>query len=123
MGRRPRPRGIEPMGRAVLPYLGLAGLFAAMLWSVTFATLPPADYSFCNETEIKTVDPAIVTGQPEGRIVWNLYEGLTRWDPHDLHPVPGAAERWEISPDQRTYTFYLRENARWSDGSPVTADD
>lgn len=97
--------------------LGLVG------WSVSFGTLPPADLSFGNGTEIKTVDPALVSGAPEGRVVTALFEGLTAWDPQDLHPVPGVAERWTISPDGATYTFFLRENARWSDGSPVTTDD
>ncbi|MBX7168155.1 MAG: peptide ABC transporter substrate-binding protein [Pirellulales bacterium] len=111
------------MGRALVPTAAAAMLAGAMLWAVSFATLPQADFTFCNETEIKTVDPAIVTGQPEGRIVSSLYEGLTRWDPKDLHPIPGVAERWEISPDQLTYRFYLRNDALWSDGTPVTADD
>ena len=44
-------------------------------------------------------------------------------DPHDLHPVPGVATRWDISPDGRTYTFFLRPGARWSNGEPVTAAD
>ena len=41
----------------------------------------------------------------------------------DLHPVPGVAESWEISPDQLTYLFHLRAGARWSNGAPVTAQD
>jgi oligopeptide transport system substrate-binding protein len=41
----------------------------------------------------------------------------------DGHPVPGAAESWEISPDATVYTFHLRKNAVWSNGDPVTAHD
>jgi oligopeptide transport system substrate-binding protein len=37
--------------------------------------------------------------------------------------LPGVAERWDISDDKLVYTFHLRSDARWSDGSPVTADD
>src|SRR5690606_14316791 len=40
-----------------------------------------------------------------------------------LEPVPGVAERWEIAPDGKRYTFHLRKTARWSDGRPVTAHD
>src|SRR5205823_1403508 len=50
-------------------------------------------------------------------------EGLTQYDPRDLHPVPAVAERWEVSPDGLEYTFHLRADARWSDGAPVTAAD
>ncbi|MBM3264619.1 MAG: peptide ABC transporter substrate-binding protein [candidate division Zixibacteria bacterium] len=38
-------------------------------------------------------------------------------------PIPAAAERYESSPDGKTWTFYLRPNAKWSDGRPVTAED
>jgi oligopeptide transport system substrate-binding protein len=52
-----------------------------------------------------------------------LFEGLVAEDPRDLHPVPGVAESWDISPDGLEYTFHLRANARWSNGDPVTAPD
>jgi oligopeptide transport system substrate-binding protein len=52
-----------------------------------------------------------------------LFEGLVTEDPVDLHPVPGVAERWEISPDGLLYTFHLRATAKWSNGDPVTATD
>ena len=41
----------------------------------------------------------------------------------DLHPIPGGAESWDISPDQKIYTFHLRKNARWSNGDSLTARD
>ncbi len=101
----------------------LAAFVAAVVWAVSFGTLPQADFTFSNGSEIKTVDPAIVTGQPEGRVIRGLFEGLCAWDPQTLEPIPGVAESWETSPDGRTYTFHLRDDARWSDGSPVTAAD
>jgi oligopeptide transport system substrate-binding protein len=76
-----------------------------------------------NASEPEDLDPQIVTGVPEHRLLMSLFEGLVTEDPYDLHPVPGVAERWDISPDGRTYTFYLRKNARWSNGDPVTARD
>ena len=76
-----------------------------------------------NGTEPADLDPQIVTGAPESRIVLGLFEGLTRYDPTTLEPLPGVAERWELAEDGITYTFFLREDARWSDGVPVTADD
>lgn len=110
-------------GRSLFPYLAAALGVGAMAYAVSFGTLPPADFTFVNGTEIKSVDPARITGQPEGRIVFALFEGLVNWHPKTLAPVPGVAERWEISDDGLRYTFYLRPDARWSDGSPVTADD
>ncbi len=109
--------------RRYLGYAIAAACAGLMAWAVSFGTLPPADFTFCNGDEVKTVDPAISTGQPEGRIIWALFEGLCRWHPETLEPIPGVAERWELSDDKRTYTFFLRREARWSDGTPVTAHD
>jgi len=75
-----------------------------------------------NNAEIQTLDPGIARGVPEHRVQIGLYEGLLNYHPETSEPIPGAAERWEVSPDQRTYTFHLRE-CRWSDGKPVTARD
>ena len=103
---------------------------AGMIWSIDASRLPPADLTFNNSTEIKTVDPALVNGQPEGRIVNALFEGLVRLSPQERLPVtggpkewPGVAESWEVSADGRTYTFHLRKDAKWSNGDPVTAED
>lgn len=74
-------------------------------------------------SEIGDLDPHLITNIAEMEIASTLFEGLVTEDPLDLHPVPGVAERWEISADQLTYTFHLRANARWSDGTPVTAAD
>jgi len=76
-----------------------------------------------NGAEPQDVDSQIVTGVPEDHIITALFEGLVSEDPHDLHPVPGVAERWEVSRDARTYTFHLRKNAQWSNGTRVTAQD
>lgn len=83
----------------------------------------PADLVIINGPEPESLDPAIQTGQADGRIVGSLFEGLTRYDPVTANPQPGLAARWEISPDQRAYTFFLRTNAAWSTGEPITADD
>jgi len=74
-----------------------------------------------NGAEPETLDPALISGQPEGRIAKSLFEGLTRFDKFGV-PVAGIAERWDVSADGLVYTFHLRD-AQWSDGSPVTAQD
>lgn len=111
------------MTRIVFALAAVGLLVAGVAWAVSLGSLPPADLTFSNESEIKTVDPALVTGQPEGRIIRALFEGLVNLDPRTLEPIPGVAERWEISEDGLVYTFHLRDEARWSDGTPVTADD
>ncbi len=69
------------------------------------------------------LDPHLIIGLPDINVASSLFEGLVAEDPVDLHPVPGVAERWEISADGLTYIFHLRANARWSNGEPVTAQD
>lgn len=78
---------------------------------------------FGNGTEPEGLDPHIVTGVPENRIVSALFEGLVTKNPETLEVEPGVAETWEISEDGTLYTFHLRDNARWTNGDPVTAVD
>ncbi len=76
-----------------------------------------------NGSEPQGLDPHIVTGLPEHHIIQALFEGLVVKNPHTLEVEPGVAESWDVSEDGRTYTFHLRENARWSNGDPITAED
>lgn len=76
-----------------------------------------------NGAEPQELDPHLVSGVPEHRLLSALFEGLVDLDPATLEPIPGAAERWTVSPDGLVYTFYLRKDARWSNGQPVTAQD
>ena len=71
----------------------------------------------------QTFDPAFAAAPPDTDVVRALFEGLTDYDPVTLAPVPGVAMRWESSPDARVWTFYLREDAKWSNGENVTATD
>jgi oligopeptide transport system substrate-binding protein len=80
-------------------------------------------FRYGNGTEPQDIDPQVVTGVPEHHVIEALYEGLVTPDPKDLHPVPGLASSWEVSPDGLVYTFHLRDNLEWSDGSPITTDD
>ena len=72
--------------------------------------------------EINTIDPAL-NDKTYGYIYINhAFEGLLSKD-REGNIIGGTAERWDISEDNLTYTFYLRDNAKWSDGQEVTADD
>lgn len=75
-----------------------------------------------NGAEPQSLDPHKVEGVPESQIIYQLFEGLVSVD-SDGNEQPGIAERWEHSPDFKTWTFYLRPNVKWSNGDPVTASD
>ena len=76
-----------------------------------------------NGGEPSALDPQLVTGVLEFRLMLALFEGLVGYDPETLEPRPAIAERWDVSPDGLRYTFFLRKNARWSDGRAITAED
>jgi oligopeptide transport system substrate-binding protein len=71
----------------------------------------------------QTFDPAYAAAPPDTDLVRAIFEGLTDYDPQTLAPVPAVATRWESSDEGRTWTFHLREDARWSNGETVTAKD
>lgn len=73
--------------------------------------------------DLADLDPQRAAGLTDYNVLSALFEGLVSEDPTDLHPVPGVAQSWEVSPDGLTYTFVLRESAKWSDGGPVVAQD
>ncbi len=111
-------------------YRTLAGLIAVLaagllLAGLSFSTsaLPPAQVRFVNGVEPNTLDPHLLTGQPDGRIATALFEGLTRSEAKSMRPAPGVASSWEISDDGLRYAFRLRQDSSWSDGVPVTAAD
>lgn len=68
------------------------------------------------------LNPAITTQGGVHAICGTIFSGLVAQD-FDLNPVPDLAERWDISADGRTYTFYLAPNAVFHDGVPVTSED
>lgn len=84
---------------------------------------PRADLVLFNGPEAESLDPHILTGQPDGRISAGLFEGFTRFDPRTGKAIPGLASHWEISDGGRRYTFHVRREARWSTGEPITAPD
>lgn len=72
--------------------------------------------------EPETLDPALNTAVDGGIVIINCFEGLVRLDDNG-QPAPGVAESWDVSEDNLTYTFHLRKDAKFSDGTPVTAKD
>jgi oligopeptide transport system substrate-binding protein len=70
--------------------------------------------------EPATLDPRLAEDNAALALALELFEGLTA-EAADGSIVPGAADAWRVSKDGRTWTFRLRENLRWSDGTPLTA--
>ncbi|GAA4440472.1 peptide ABC transporter substrate-binding protein [Bremerella cremea] len=114
--------------RGLFPYVIPLVFVVALFFAFRMGSLPPADFTFSNGTEIQSVDPAKSTGAPEGRIIDAIFEGLYRklpdpTSPDDMVPLPGMAKSHDLSEDLKTYTFHMREGAKWTNGEPVTAYD
>jgi oligopeptide transport system substrate-binding protein len=71
--------------------------------------------------EPETIDPTINTTVDGAAYINHVFEGLMKLDP-DGNIVEGTAESYEVSEDGLVYTFKIRDNAKWSDGTPFTAD-
>ncbi|MBK9625961.1 MAG: peptide ABC transporter substrate-binding protein [Rhodocyclaceae bacterium] len=75
-----------------------------------------------NGAEPATLDPGRVQGRPESNLTVELFEGLVSQDANGK-VIGGVAEKWESKEGGKVWLFTLRKNAKWSDGSPVTAGD
>ncbi|MEN7342079.1 MAG: peptide ABC transporter substrate-binding protein [Pseudomonadota bacterium] len=75
-----------------------------------------------NLAEPTTLDPAQAEGLTTNNVMRDLFEGLLR-ESRDGEREPGVAASWEILDDGKTYLFQLREDARWSNGDPLVAED
>ncbi|HHW7508177.1 TPA: ABC transporter substrate-binding protein [Mannheimia haemolytica] len=75
-----------------------------------------------NASEPSSFDPHKIEGVPESQVAYQLFEGLVTKD-SDGNIQPGVAESWENTPDYKTWTFKLRQDAKWSNGDAVTAHD
>src|SRR6266853_6164971 len=84
---------------------------------------PDADLVVINGAEPESLDPAVITGEADGRVALEMFAGLTRYNPTDATPIPDLAESWDLSADGKVYTFHLRTNAVWSTSEPITAHD
>lgn len=74
-------------------------------------------------SEPSDLDPHTVTGLGEAKLVQAMFDPLVSFEPGTLAPVPALAASWDVSPDGLVYTFHLRPDAKWSDGTTLTAQD
>jgi peptide/nickel transport system substrate-binding protein len=73
--------------------------------------------------DVQTLNPFVAQDEENFRI-WALnWDLLVNFSPEDVSPAPGIAESWDISKDKKTVTFHLLEDAKWSDGEPITSKD
>lgn len=82
-----------------------------------------SELRWSNGKRPKTLDPVFAAAPPETDLARALFDGLTEIDPLTLQTIPSIAEKWEHSDDWRTWRFYIREDALWTNGQPVTASD
>ena len=73
-------------------------------------------------SEHRSIDPALNNAVDGSIYIQHAFEGLATRDKNNKI-IGGVAESWDISEDGLTYTFHLRENAKWADGQKITADD
>lgn len=79
-------------------------------------------YAYRDLDNVPTLDPQLIQDSSGHDIARNLFEGLENQDEKG-NLVPGVAESYSISPDNKTYTFILRKDAKWSNGDPLVAGD
>ncbi len=79
-------------------------------------------FTYLLPQNITSLDPQTASGSAAEVVISTLFEGLCRID-EDGKAVPGVAKSWESNADSTEFTFHLRKNAQWSDGSPLTAQD
>lgn len=111
------------MGKLFLPILLLAIVVGVA--ALSDKPQPRADFRFINRGDVSTLDPTILSWMQDLRVGRMVYEGLVIKDTFSwgYDAKPGVAERWEVSPDQRRWTFHLRPGAKWSNGDPIVAED
>jgi oligopeptide transport system substrate-binding protein len=88
-------------------------------------TAPPQkkEFRWSNGKMPKSFDPAFASAPPETDVVRAIFEGLTDTNPKTLEAVPAVAVEWKASDDNKTWTFHLRKDAKWSNGERVTPSD
>ena len=118
MNHRPSKKYLMKFRMVILGYFVLSLIFMRVGYvqdqKVLRISLP---------VDMGTFDPALTRSVEEDNVFAQIFEGLTVYDPKTCMPSQGVSKKWVISKDLLTYTFYLRNDAKWSDGSKVTAYD
>ena len=73
--------------------------------------------------EPPSLDPGLATDTTSSNVLLNIMDPLVRLDPKTNEAVPSLAESWDVSEDGKTVTYHLRQDGKWTNGDPVTAND
>lgn len=92
-------------------------------WFGVISPPPGQTLRYISGAEPESLDPQMSSGQPEARIAVSMFEGLLEYHPKTLEPIPGIAERWTSNGDASEFVFFMRHNAKFSNGDPITARD
>ncbi len=102
---------------------GIYCVLTAFFWAgYVGAAVDPTVLRRGTASELRSLDPQAAIGNSAGALMYDLFEGLVTVDGQG-QLIPGAAGSWAISDDGLTYTFFIRQGLRWSDGVPLTAED
>ena len=83
----------------------------------------PHTFYVNNNSEAEYLDPGLTSESAGTTLVNDLFEGLAVLHPDDQRPTQAVATHWDQTEDNAHFRFYLREEAKWSDGKPLTAHD
>ena len=112
----------RPSTTLMAGFIALAGVATVGLASYTASAETPDDVLVVGQVaEPKSLDPSAVTAVNDFRILVNLYDGLVRYTSGTLEVEPALAESWDISDDGTQYTFHLRQDVTFHDGTPFNA--
>jgi oligopeptide transport system substrate-binding protein len=110
-----------PRVRILAPFIFLTSLILISVW--LDRPYPRADVVYANTSENFTLDPQRLSYQHDVRTSRSLFEGLVNVNGEHGTPEAAVAMSWQRSEDGRTWTYHLRDDARWSNGAPVTSHD
>ncbi|MGX1500697.1 oligopeptide transport system substrate-binding protein [Labrenzia sp. MBR-25] len=100
----------------------VTALAAALMAATSITAVAEVVYHRGNTADPETLDQHKTSTTYEAHILRDLYEGLVAYGA-DGQIIPGVASEWKVSDDGKTYTFMLRDDAKWSNGDPVVAGD
>lgn len=103
-----------------------AGCSAAAKNEPYFGKIQPPEgqvLRYITGAEPQTLDPQYMTGQPESRIAGAIFDGLVDYEETTMKPRPSLATSWDVNSDGTIWTFHLRNDAKWTDGAPLNAND
>ncbi|MFW6001212.1 MAG: ABC transporter substrate-binding protein [Halanaerobium sp.] len=98
-----------------------------LIFSISLSAAEEPQYGgtlrLSNDTDWDTLDPAYSSGFDAGEMAVKFFDGLVRFDYHSNKIVPALAESWDVEDDNTTFTFHLREDVEFHDGTEFTAHD